>query len=221
MLRMFWRMLFVVAVVCLYDGAASAAGRCCGGGGASVGVRAGFHPLKNLRDRLHSRRTSAGASGQQSGECGSQSADAAFPQQDFGSAQPFTSGPGLDVPMPAAGAGAVAVFDGRTWQLVASKGGIQVCECGCMESGVRNCKNCCERTADPGWKANRAKLATLPWLPVGSAAPATQKAGYYNVPSFTYSPTWAVQPQQMYFGGGFTGQQDCPGGRCNLGNSRR
>jgi len=45
------------------------------------------------------------------------------------------------------------------------------CHCGCMETGQCKCKNCCERTADPTWKADPEYKMFQEWKKAKAAKP--------------------------------------------------
>jgi hypothetical protein len=64
---------------------------------------------------------------------------------------------------------ALALFAGQTAG-AAENPKIPPCGCGCMKTGMCQCKNCCERTADPNWKPEDSKTAAAQIArPVGGA----------------------------------------------------
>lgn len=118
-LRVILSMLFVVALL-LSSAPAARAG--CGGGKGLFG---------RLKARIQERRQARQSGGNSAGDPGQDDQANGYgfgysPQQSFGyGANPVTyaTGPAItipqtDIPMPAVKAGAVAVYDGKTWRLV-------------------------------------------------------------------------------------------------------
>lgn len=107
------------------------------------------------------------------------------------------------------------------------------CGCGCMETGSCRCKNCCERTADPNWKA--AAAPTWPLLPPEASLPSRLIINgtlHEQRPDGVYYPVGGYSAAPACVGGscGLSGSAGtfaapaasggCPGGNCALPSSR-